>query len=156
MDGASQGRTDDLLCPSARPTPDSVIFAVRTGADQDGVAYLDEPVPATADVLALAHPVDPMEVFRFGAPCAQSACVHFADARCTLGARVAEELPPVTDRLPACRLRARCRWFAEQGAEACRRCPLVITLRVAPTAEFAQVAVPDELRRRADGSEGTP
>lgn len=137
---ADPDRDDRLWCPSARPEPDAVVFAVRRG--EGGVAYLDEPVPVTPEVLALADPVDPREVFRFGAPCAASGCVHFSGSHCRLGERVATRLPVATPEPVPCRLRPRCRWYAERGADACRRCPMVLTLTVAPTREFAEVVLP--------------
>jgi hypothetical protein len=37
-------------------------------------------------------------------------------------------LPEVVDILPACQVRRSCRWYAEQGGAACRRCPQVVTM----------------------------
>jgi hypothetical protein len=34
---------------------------------------------------------------------------------------------PTVDPLPRCSIRANCRWFDQQGADACRVCPFVIT-----------------------------
>src|SRR6476660_4012796 len=103
-------------CPSARPGADSVVFAVRASdPDRPGVRYLDHLVPTTAELLVLAEPVDPREVFRFGAPCATHACAHFDGSRCSLIKRLVEATPPAVTALPPCRLRPKCRWFAEEG-----------------------------------------
>ncbi len=118
-----------LLCPSAAPeATDAVIFGVVGGTVAEPlVSYLDRPREVTDELLGLAGHVDPREVFRFAAPCAEHACLHFKDARCQLGQRIVELLPSAVDRLPACRLRPRCRWWAERGPAACTRCPLVVT-----------------------------
>ena len=123
--------------------PDAVVFGVVGGtATEPRVRYLDTPVPVTDDVVALAAPVTPEEVFRIGAPCAESACRHFDGARCSLGERLVATVPPVTDEAPPCRLRTQCRWWDEQGVAACRVCPLVVTSQHAPREDVAAAAEP--------------
>ena len=116
-------------CPSARPEmPGSMAFGVVLGsAEQPRVAFLDQPQPVTEQLLALAAPVSPTEVFRFAAPCAGGACQHFDGARCRLATRIVERLPTAVDRLPDCAIRPACRWWIQEGPEACLRCPLVAT-----------------------------
>ena len=130
----------ELMCPSAGAEPGSVVFAVRVGDAE--VAYLDELVPASARLLQLAEPADPRQVFRFGAPCAGPGCRHFTGSSCSLGERIATRLEPAVASLPVCRLRSRCRWYAEQGGAACLRCPVVVTLRTAGDEEFAETVRP--------------
>jgi hypothetical protein len=119
------------LCPSARPEWDGAVAIGVVGgtADEPRVTPLERPLPVTAELLALAEPVEPTEVFRFAAPCACSGCQHYSDDddRCALAAKVVAMIEPATERVPACDIRPRCRWFAEQGPAACRRCPIVIT-----------------------------
>jgi hypothetical protein len=120
-----------------------LVFAVRTADPlRPGVRYLDTPVPVTPEVLALADPVDPREVFRIGAPCQRSACAHFDGSRCSLVARLVSEVPAAVEHVPACRLRSRCRWFREEGGAACQRCPIVLTLDVCPSESMADAAAP--------------
>jgi hypothetical protein len=132
------------LCPSAQPDMDgAVVFGVVGGtADEPFVAYLDRPQPVTPEVLALADPVEPTEVFRFAAPCAESGCQHFDGARCGLGQKLARTIPVAVQRLPACRIRSSCRWFSEQGGAACRRCPLVVTTNYRPSSALREAADP--------------
>lgn len=133
-----------LSCPSARPDSDgAVIFGVVGGtAEQPRVGYLERQVRPSGDLLALAGTADPGTVFRFGGRCAEGACSHFADSRCSLGERLVQLLPVVVDRLPPCSLRPTCRWFGEQGAAACRRCPQVISHNSAPSAGMVLAAEP--------------
>ncbi len=39
-----------------------------------------------------------------------------------------EILPAVVDALPPCTIRKDCRWYAQEGAAACRRCPEITTV----------------------------
>jgi hypothetical protein len=84
----------------------SVLFGVVGGSADDAlVGYLKEPLAPTPDVLARAGPLEPTAVFRFAAPCAESACAHFDGADCRLAAKVVDLLPPVVAVLPPCSVR---------------------------------------------------
>jgi len=117
------------LCPSSPPLVDGgVTFGVVGGtADEPRVGYLSEVLPITDELLALSTPVSPTEVFRFAAPCAESACRHFDGTNCRLVARTVQLLPLVVNALPPCRLRPHCRWWQQEGKAACLRCPQVVT-----------------------------
>ena len=148
MAGTSQsdqplkGTSDVPLCPSAQPDSDgSVAFGIVNGTvEQPEVRYLTEPQPVTSELLSLSKPVRPTEVFRFAAPCAQHRCEHFDGDRCRLVKRIVDRLRAGTDRLPPCRIRPRCRWWREQGREACMRCPRIVTTVHRPSDEFVEVA----------------
>jgi hypothetical protein len=135
---------DPLSCPSAQPGMDgSVVFGVVGGTpERPLVSYLSEPQPVTPELLDLAGPVEPMEVFRFAAPCAESACQHFDGSRCRLAQRIVTIVPEAVRRLPPCRIRTTCRWWHEQGAAACFRCPVVVTSDHRPTPELRVAADP--------------
>jgi hypothetical protein len=143
----TQARADakPKLCPSAQPDMDgAVAFGIVEGtAEEPRVTYLRNPLPVTDELLELAKPVEPTEVFRFAAPCAESGCQHFDGASCQLGRKVAENVPvTIAGRLPACRIRPSCRWFAERGPAACARCPLIVTTDYRPTEALRQAADP--------------
>lgn len=143
-DGAA-GRPP-LLCPSAQPDwENSVAFGIVGGTAQaPRVTPLQAPQPVTPALLALSAPAHPAEVFRFAAPCAGTACRHFDGAQCRLVRQVIRHLPVVTDALPFCRLRPRCRWFQQEGAAACRRCPQIVTETHHPSDEYVRAVAPDE------------
>jgi hypothetical protein len=133
------------LCPSAQPDmKDAVAFGVVGGTPEEPhVTYLREPLPVTDELLELAKPVEPTEVFRFAARCAEGGCQHFDGATCQLGSKIASNVTvTIAGRLPACRIRPSCRWFAEQGPAACARCPLIVTTDYRPTEELRQAADP--------------
>jgi hypothetical protein len=117
------------LCPSAQPDwPQAIAIGTVGGtADAPRVTHLETALPVTADLLALVDPVTPAEVLRFAAPCLCDGCVHYDDDTCHLAQRVIDVLPPVTERLPKCSIRRDCRWWQQEGREACTRCPQIVT-----------------------------
>jgi hypothetical protein len=128
MDRNSRERP--ILCPSAQPEmPGAEVFGVLTGSEESGrrVGYLSEAQPLTPDLVAAAAPAAPTEVMRIAAPCMGGACAHFDGANCTLATRVAQMLGPVVRALPRCAIRPTCRWFRQEGPDACFRCPQVVT-----------------------------
>jgi hypothetical protein len=133
-----------LLCPSAQPEmPGAVIFGVVVGtAAEPRVAYLEEPKPASDDLLALASPVKPTEVFRLAARCATTDCQHFDGSCCRLATRTVQLLDPVVQVLPLCRIRPSCRWWLQEGKEACLRCPQIVTENYQPSEPQREAARP--------------
>jgi len=119
-----------LLCPSAQPAMEGgrVLGVVEQVGDGFEVSYLDEPLAVTPDVLALSAPARPAEVFRLAAPCQTHRCPHYDGSDCSLVTRIVQILPAVVDQLPRCQIRPECRWFHQEGAAACRRCPQVSTV----------------------------
>lgn len=134
----------EVRCPSAQPgmTELRVLGVVTATPDGPRVAYLREDVIASDEVLALAEPVQPTEVFRLSGSCAGGTCAHFRDQRCRLAERVVSLLSPVASALPPCRIRPSCRWYVQEGRAACVRCPQIATLDVADQDRTA-LAKPD-------------
>lgn len=132
------------LCPSAQAgNPAAVLIGIIGGtAAQPRVRYTDTALPVTGKLLALTDPVGPAEVLRVAAPCACNRCGHFENATCALASKIVQNLPAVTDELPACAIRPACRWFTQEGEAACRRCPQVVTENWHPSPVMAVVADP--------------
>jgi hypothetical protein len=118
------------LCPSAQPDmEDARIFGVLSGtAAEPRIAYLEAGVAVDAEVAGRTGDLAPTQLFRFAAKCEERRCSHFDGARCSLAERVVALLPVVVEMLPRCQIRVGCRWFAEQGGDACKRCPQVVTM----------------------------
>jgi len=130
-----------VLCPSAQPEmAGSVAFGVVTGGDR--VAWIEKPVPVTAELLALTGPVAATQVLRIAAPCQEKACCHFDGVDCRLADRLVQLLPPVAESLPPCQIRVNCRWFLQEGKAACQVCPQIVTWTVNPTEELSRAAAP--------------
>ena len=132
-------------CPSAQATADGArIFGMMTGAPEARrVGYLTEVQPISEKLLALAGPAKPTQLFRIAAPCANGGCKHFKDHACSLAQRIVEGFPAVVNALPACQIRSTCRWFRQEGKEACLRCPLVMTDKSDSSDYEKQIADPD-------------
>ena len=130
-----------LLCPSAPGTlPDSVVIGVVTGDfDAPRVRPTEQALPVTIDILAMAEPVSPSEVFRFASACRGTECVHFEHDACQLAVRSVDLLESVTDELPRCPIRPVCRWFRQEGPAMCRRCPQIITDQFIPREKMLQI-----------------
>ena len=63
-----------------------VLGVVQQDGSRPVVEYLNARVPATPEILALAAPLKPTEVFRLAATCAEHKCPHFDGADCRLRA----------------------------------------------------------------------
>ena|SRR5215831_4585429 len=118
------------LCPSAQPGMErcSVLGVVRQEGPAPTLQYLNQLLPATPSILAMAAPLKPTEVFRLAATCAEHKCPHFDGTDCRLATRVVQILPAVVDSLPPCVIRKECRWYSQEGGAACRRCPEITTV----------------------------
>lgn len=97
------------------------------------------PVEVTQELLDLAKPVSPSEVFRFASGCRGDACVHFRASACQLATRGVAVLPEVVGKIPKCVIRPRCRWFQQEGFAICKRCPQIVTEQHAPSPQMLRV-----------------
>jgi hypothetical protein len=120
----------DLMCPSAQLDMEGaqIIGVIAGDPDAPQIAYLERGVDIDLGVAANLGELAATEVFRIAAKCETSRCCHFDGARCALAGRIVQQLPEVVELLPRCKIRPTCRWFAEQGGAACRRCPQVVTM----------------------------
>ena len=118
------------LCPSAQPGMEHcrILGVVQRDGPTPMLQYLNEQAPATEEVFAMAMPLKPTEVFRLAATCAEHRCPHFDGSDCQLAARIVQILPAVVTSLPPCIIRQECRWYSQEGAAACRRCPEITTV----------------------------
>ncbi|HWW61044.1 MAG TPA: nitrogen fixation protein [Thermoanaerobaculia bacterium] len=139
-------RPEHPLCPSARPEMEGsvVLGVIRELGGEEIVHHLAEPLPVTPEILALAAPARPTEVFRFAAPCAEHACGHFDGTDCRLAAKMVAVVSHTLPELPPCRIRATCRWFVQEGKAACHRCPLIFSETANPSPELAYAADPSQ------------
>jgi hypothetical protein len=132
------------VCPSAQPTDDgSVVIGIVGRQDAaPQVSNLSKPVPLQSVAYLIPDSIPATEVLRFAAPCAERRCAHFSDDRCTLASRIVARLPAVLDRVRSCAIRPSCRWWHQEGAAACHRCPQIITEPFATTDLMREVATP--------------
>jgi hypothetical protein len=100
-----------------------------TGSGETHVSYLERLARVTDGTVAAyaSGTLRPTSSFRFAAPCQQSGCQNWSGTNCRVGERLVQILSIVSQQLPDCQLRPVCRWFDQEGAQACLRCPSVIT-----------------------------
>ena len=118
-----------ILCPSAPANENAILLGV---VQTDGsVAFIKDRIEVSREFLNRADTSTPLETrFRFSSACHGSACKQWSDGRCSVPERLVQLMPRSTatdTALPACSIREQCRWFQQQGADACRLCPLVVT-----------------------------
>ena len=121
----------ELLCPSATCQEGSVLLGI---VGRDGVVgYVRPKLYVDAGFVEEARKGrKPESRFRFAAPCVEAQCGYWTGHECGLIGKLdqlaSEQLEPdIGDSLPACSIRASCRWFSQRGAAACRVCPFVVT-----------------------------
>lgn len=127
-----------MMCPSTPAANATVVLGVVT--QPAGIAYVTPTVRVTPELLiALDDGRGRLESrFRFSGACVESGCGFWTGRNCGLGEKVASSFATVTNAgahaegtahwaLPKCAIRARCRWYAEQGPSACQACPHVVT-----------------------------
>lgn len=133
-----------LLCPSAQPGMKGAraIGLVDHEAETPEVVYLEQPVSVTAELLEMTGTVAATELFRFAAPCQTSVCSHWDGAECKLVDRIVKLLPVASLVLPKCHIRDECRWYQQEGRNACSRCPRVITQNEDPSPAMREAATP--------------
>lgn len=121
-------RSKSLLCPSAdSEMENSVIFGIVTGTpEQPELVHLPQTKQIPPELLTLDSPVKPTEIFRIAATCIENDCQHFDGQQCRLIDRIVDGLPTVTASLPPCPIRANCRWWHQEGKDACFRCLQIV------------------------------
>ncbi|WP_263382938.1 hypothetical protein [Granulicella arctica] len=132
-----------LMCPSAQPEMmNSRVLGVVGGTlEAPALAYLNQFLPVTDELLEMTQPAKPTQVMRFAAPCQEKLCSHFDGKDCGLVTRIVQILPAVTEALPPCLIRIDCRWFQQAGRSACQRCPQVVTQIDEPTDSMRMAAL---------------
>ena len=118
------------LCPSAQPGMDNcrVLGVIDHDAPKPMLLYLNRALAVTPDVLALAAPLKPTEVFRLAATCEEHRCPHYDGTDCQLATRIVAMIPAAVESLPPCLIRKDCRWYSQEGEAACHRCPEITTV----------------------------
>jgi hypothetical protein len=136
---------ETTLCHSSQPNLDNVVvFGVVEGTvEEPRIAYLEKAQPLNEQLQTSSSSVKATEMMRLASSCHEKGCVHFDGSDCRLAQRIVEQLPTVTETLPACQIRSSCRWWQQEGKSACLRCPQVVTENHYSSPLFERVADPN-------------
>ncbi|MBK7359176.1 MAG: hypothetical protein IPI45_06280 [Saprospiraceae bacterium] len=120
--------TKTILCPSSRAQTGARLLGIR---QEDGsMAILPEPLKIDNSFIDISHQLAPAEQqFRFTNKCVESGCKQWTGARCGVADKLIQACSSIqlANTLPECGIRPQCRWYKQNGDEACKICPLVIT-----------------------------
>jgi hypothetical protein len=125
--GPSVART----CPSAPAQPGATLLGM-VGAD-GRVHHLRTALVVDEDFIARARRQGPPEArMRFAHTCVEGKCQQWTGHSCGVAEMVLQHLavighPDAGTGLPACTIRATCRWYDQSGTDACRACSFVVT-----------------------------
>lgn len=122
-------QNDKILCPSSKCKSGSELLGVRQ--DDGTVAILPQTLPIDETFMhdVRADGVNPEQKFRFVNKCVECGCKQWTGKSCGVIDNLVTYLDnlPVADALPPCSIRSQCRWYKQQGADACKVCKFVVT-----------------------------
>lgn len=138
-----------IACPSSKIDSEGArIFGVVLGeVDAPIVSYLEKNVQVDDALLESLGDVSPTRVFRITGKCVNSQCQQFVNGMCRLGKDVLSNLPKATEEIPACTIRADCRWYKENGKEVCFRCAHVVTTTLINDRLMGGISTPDKVAK---------
>jgi hypothetical protein len=120
--------TEKFLCPSSKCKDGAELIGI---VKEDGhVDMLRKPMQVDQHFVDIASQGRrPESRFRFSNKCIKCGCAQWTGSRCGIIDKILDNVqdPPQQGSLPECAIRPNCRWFNQQGANACKICPFVIT-----------------------------
>ena len=118
-----------MLCPSSRAKPGAKLLGVRQSSGK--IAILPQALPVDEHFMEAVQrdPTPPEQRFRFTNKCVEEGCEQWTGKGCGVVERVIRHLDAVavSEVLPACSIRPKCRWYSQKKGDACRICPFVLT-----------------------------
>lgn len=113
-----------LLCPSAPLYQGSRLLGV---VKEDAVDILSTPIEVDEFFARAANTGKEAEhKFRFVNKCVKSGCAQWTGSECGVIKRVLTAMEEKLEaELPNCSIRPECRWYAQEGANACKACTSV-------------------------------
>lgn len=115
------------LCPSARCEEGAQLLGVVK--DDGHVDIIKHPFPIDGTFIEVANQGQAAETkFRFTNKCIKSGCAQWTGERCGIIDKIIDHIKDEPQRyaIPDCSIRPNCRWYHQQGQEACKACPLVV------------------------------
>ena len=134
------------MCPSAPWNSEGAqVFGVVGGeARAPKVLFLKQLLPPSRELKEKLGGTAPEQVFRIAAPCAGAGCGHHnaVSKSCNLVGSLVQHVDQAYDDYAVCGIRSQCVWWAQEGVNACVRCPQIATRNFLPSEQVARAAVP--------------
>ena len=115
-------------CPSAVCEEGANLVGI---VNQEGmVDFLSNPFIIDAEFVDIAfRGKQPESRFRFSNRCVENGCKQWTGHSCSVIERVLVEAEgqDFPNKLPPCSIRASCRWYHQEGNNACFVCPFIVT-----------------------------
>ena len=114
------------LCPSAPLYPGSKLLGIVK--PDNSVDILEQPMEVDDHFVEVANKGKAAEQkFRFVNKCLKSGCEQWTGETCGVIKRIVDAMDDFLNEapLPPCSIRPDCRWYDQEGAEACKVCPTV-------------------------------
>ena len=118
------------LCPSGRCKKDSILLGIVQPEGE--VSILKEKIFIDENFVKIAKTGrTPEKRFRFAETCVTSACKQWRNGKCgVIDKAIQIDIDKYKkSQIPECAIRAECRWYHQEGINACFVCPLIITKR---------------------------
>jgi len=135
----------DATCPSSDCSPGNLLIGV-IGSD-GRVGHIRPPLTVDENFVQRASQgaTPPEARLRFAGQCVEAACAQWTGAACgviqgLLTATGEKTEEPRETGIPVCAIRPSCRWFSQEGLDACRVCPLVVR---SPKANLGRPSTPN-------------
>jgi hypothetical protein len=122
-----RSNNEHKTCPSSTCSEDAILLG-KVKVDGTIGFFQNRMQLDAAAVEAFQQMGKPEQHFRFSSPCAQSGCNQWSGGNCGVIKKVlnalGDDLPPDA---PSCLIRSTCRWFYQEGVQACYACQFVVT-----------------------------
>jgi hypothetical protein len=115
-------------CPSSVAAEGSVLLGVFN--KNGSLGYISNKTEVTGNLYEQVKKTkDPEKHFRFSNTCVESGCRQWSSGKCGVINNIlhANEDLNLEAQLPNCSIRTSCRWYFQEGAQACTFCPYIVT-----------------------------
>jgi hypothetical protein len=120
-------KKQNKTCPSALGQVGSNLLGVVNPSGT--VGFFSEPMEVTPEFLEDAGDYGTIERrFRFSNKCVQNGCKQWTGKECNvIKVILTLDSIPQNNDLPDCSIRSTCRWYFQEGANACNGCRYIVT-----------------------------
>jgi len=120
-----------ILCPSSTCKPGAILLGIVLPNGKVAVSSTEYIIEKDFVEKAKAGRL-PEDRFRFSSPCISSKCGNWENSKCRLIGKLKEEVDesvgkkPQDYDFPDCAIQKQCRWFLQNGKDACYYCEFLV------------------------------